>query len=95
MIFVSSVLPCFVKMETNKKEVKPKKQKQPVWSEKEEVTLIIEVLEREHALFGDIKGAGAKSVQRKRQDAWLEIVDVLQSYGFIHLLNKVMSIQHA
>ena len=92
MIFVSSVLPCFVKMETNKKEVKPKKQKQPVLSEKEEVTLIIEVLEREHALFGDIKGAGAKSIQRKRQDAWLEIVDVLQSYGFIHLLNKVMSI---
>ena len=64
-------------------EKKSKKQKkQPSWDEKEDVTLIIEVLEREHALFGDIKGSGAKSVHRKRQECWQEVVDILQSYGF-------------
>lgn len=61
-------------------EKKSKKQKkQPPWDEKEDVTLIIEVLEREHALFGDIKGSGAKSIHRKRQECWQEVVDILQS----------------
>ena len=64
-------------------EKKSKKQKkQPPWDEKEDVTLIIEVFEREHALFGDIKGSGAKSIHRKRQECWQEFVDIIQSYGY-------------
>ena len=64
-------------------EKKSKKQKkQPPWDEKDVTLIIIEVLEREHALFGDIKGSGAKSIHRKRQECWQEVVDIIQSYGF-------------
>ena len=56
------------------------KKKNKSWDEKEEITIIIEVLEREQTLFGELKGSGVKSIHRKRLDAWQEVADILNSY---------------
>ena len=64
----------------NKMEAIPKRQKiSKPWEEKEETALIVEVLERVHTLFGDIKGPGTKSIHRKRIYVWQEITDLLNS----------------
>ena len=42
-------------------EKKMIKKKNKSWDEKEEITIIIEVLEREQTLFGELKGSGVKS----------------------------------
>lgn len=67
-------------MEKEEKDLKQEKKRGRPWEEKEEITLMIEVLEREHKLFGEMKGPGIKSVHRKRNDAWQEITDILNSY---------------
>ena len=41
---------------------KARKSKEKPWEEKEDMALIIEVLEREHILFGEIKGSGVTFV---------------------------------
>ena len=62
------------------------KSKGKTWDEKEDTALIIEVLEREHILFGEIRGSGVKSIQRRRQDCWQEVTDVLNSYELLYKL---------
>ena len=69
------------------KKLKATKAKGKAWEEKEDIALIIEVLEREHMLFGEIKGAGVKSIQRKRQDSWQDVTDILNSYELFYRLN--------
>ena len=66
----------------NKMEAIPKRQKRSKpWEEKEETALIVEVLEREHTLFGDMKGPGTKSIHRERINTWQEITGLLNLQG--------------
>ena len=65
------------------------KSKGETWGEKDDTALIIEVLEREHILFGEIRGSGVKSIQRKRQDCWQEVTDVLKSYELLYKLQYI------
>ena len=58
---------------------------------KEDTALIIEVLEREHILFDEIKGSGVKSIQRKRQDSWQDVTDILNSYQLLYKLYIYLS----
>ena len=53
---------------TSENETKPasnKKRSKP-WEKKEEITLIVELINREQLLFGELKGPGSKSIQEKR-----------------------------
>ena len=68
------------------KKTEKKKGERKSWEEKDDICLIKEVLEREHLLFGEIKGSGGKSIQRKRQDAWQDVTDILNSYDFLPYL---------
>ena len=56
-----------------KKKLELAKAKGKSWEEKEDISLIIEVLKRTHMLFGEIRGSGVKSIQRKRQDSWQDV----------------------
>ena len=76
---------------TSENETKPasnKKRSKP-WEKKEEITLIVEVINREQLLFGELKGPGSKSIQEKRADGLSEIVDILNSYVKYVYLNKL------